>query len=311
MSKKKENQFEKGTVIKRCREDRIFDAVIFIILTLILLIVAYPLYWVIISSFSDPKAVSAGQVIWKPIGFTLKGYAEVFNDDSVVRGFFNAIVITVSGVLVNLAVTMPTAYALSRSKFGGKKIITAFYMVTMFFSGGLIPTYLVIRNLHMLDTYWALILPGCLGVYNMIVARTFFQSNISEELYEAAEIDGCTQGQFFFKIALPLSGAITAILVLYYGVGHWNSYFSALIYISDPEKYPLQLVLRNILITNEAALSQAATSAAARAALREKQELIDVMKYSLIIIISVPVLVLYPFIQNHFVKGVMIGSVKG
>lgn len=284
---------------------------IFIILTLILLIVAYPLYWVIISSFSDPKAVSAGQVIWKPIGFTLKGYAEVFNDDSVVRGFFNAIVITVSGVLVNLAVTMPTAYALSRSKFSGKKIITAFYMVTMFFSGGLIPTYLVIRNLHMLDTYWALILPGCLGVYNMIVARTFFQSNISEELYEAAEIDGCTQGQFFFKIALPLSGAITAILVLYYGVGHWNSYFSALIYISDPEKYPLQLVLRNILITNEAALSQAATSAAARAALREKQELIDVMKYSLIIISSVPVLVLYPFIQKHFVKGVMIGSVKG
>lgn len=311
MSKKKENQLEKGTVIKRCREDRIFDAVIFIILTLILLIVAYPLYWVIISSFSDPKAVSAGQVIWKPIGFTLKGYAEVFNDDSVVRGFFNAIVITVSGVLVNLAVTMPTAYALSRSKFSGKKIITAFYMVTMFFSGGLIPTYLVIRNLHMLDTYWALILPGCLGVYNMIVARTFFQSNISEELYEAAEIDGCTQGQFFFKIALPLSGAITAILVLYYGVGHWNSYFSALIYISDPEKYPLQLVLRNILITNEAALSQAATSAAARAALREKQELIDVMKYSLIIISSVPVLVLYPFIQKHFVKGVMIGSVKG
>ena len=206
---------------------------------------------------------------------------------------------------------MPTAYALSRDKFSGKKIVTAFYMVTMFFSGGLIPTYLVIKSLHMLDTYWALILPGCLGVYNMIVARTFFKSNISEELYEAAEIDGCTQGQFFFKIALPLSGAITAILVLYYGVGHWNSYFSALIYISDPDKYPLQLVLRNILITNEAALSQAATSAAAREALREKQQLIDVMKYSLIIISSVPVLVLYPFIQKHFVKGVMIGSVKG
>lgn len=307
----RDKHFEKGTVIRRCREDKIFDGVIFVILTLILLIVAYPLYWVIISSFSDPTAVSAGEVIWRPIGFTLKGYAEVFNDDSVMRGFFNAIVITVSGVLINLAVTMPTAYALSRSKFGGKKIVTAFYMVTMFFSGGLIPTYLVVRNLHLLDTYWALILPGCLGVYNMIVARTFFQTNISEELYEAAEIDGCTQGQFFFKIALPLSGAITAILVLYYGVGHWNSYFSALIYISDPDKYPLQLVLRNILITNEAALSQAATSAAAREALREKQQLIDVMKYSLIIISSVPVLILYPFIQKHFVKGVMIGSVKG
>ena len=243
----REKHFEKGTVIRRCREDKIFDGVIFVILTLILLIVAYPLYWVIISSFSDPTAVSAGEVIWRPIGFTLKGYAEVFNDDSVMRGFFNAIVITVSGVLINLAVTMPTAYALSRSKFGGKKIVTAFYMVTMFFSGGLIPTYLVVRDLHLLDTYWALILPGCLGVYNMIVARTFFQTNISEELYEAAEIDGCTQGQFFFKIALPLSGAITAILVLYYGVGHWNSWFPASIYLQDNNKLPIQNVLRAVL----------------------------------------------------------------
>ena len=171
--------------------------------------------------------------------------------------------------------------------------------------------YLVVRNMQMLNTMWALILPGCLSVYNMIVARTFFQTNISEELYEAAEIDGCTQGRFFFAIALPLSAAITAILVLYYGVGHWNSYFSALLYISDQDKYPLQLVLRNILITNQNALSQAATTAEARAAMREKQELLDLMKYSLIIISSIPVLVLYPFIQKHFVKGVMIGSVKG
>ncbi len=165
--------------------------------------------------------------------------------------------------------------------------------------------------MHLLDTMWALILPGCLSVYNMIVARTFFKTNISEELYEAAEIDGCTQGRFFFQIALPLSGAITAIMVLYYGVGHWNSYFSGLIYLSDQNKYPLQLVLRSILITNESALQQAATTAEARAALNEKKELIEVMKYSLIIISSIPVLVLYPFIQRHFVKGVMIGSVKG
>ena len=181
----------------------------------------------------------------------------------------------------------------------------------MFFSGGLFPTYLVVQNMHLLDTMWALILPGCLSVYNMIVARTFFKTNISEELYEAAEIDGCTQGRFFFQIALPLSGAITAIMVLYYGVGHWNSYFSGLIYLSDQNKYPLQLVLRSILITNESALQQAATTAEARAALNEKKELIEVMKYSLIIISSIPVLVLYPFIQRHFVKGVMIGSVKG
>lgn len=296
---------------KRCKEDVIFDVVIFIVMTIVLFIVAYPLYWVIISSISDPIAVSSGQVIWKPIGFTLKGYVEVLKNASVVKGFINSIFYTFCGVVVNLVVTLPTAYALSRNKFSGKKPITIFYMITMFFGGGLIPTYLVVKNLNMLNSIWALILPGCLSVYNMIVARTFFKSNISEDLYEAAEIDGCTQGKFFFRVALPLSKAIIAILVLYYGVGHWNSYFSALVYISEKDRYPLQLVLRNILITNELALSQIATTQAAREALREKQQLIDVMKYSLIIISSVPVLILYPFIQKHFVKGVMIGSVKG
>ena len=297
--------------VKRCREDVIFDTVIFIILTLILFVVAYPLYWVIISSFSDPTAVSAGKVLLRPIGFTLKGYAEVFKNSQVMRGFFNSIVITFVGVCVNLAVTLPTAYALSRDNFSGKKPITVFYMITMFFGGGMIPTYLVVKNMQLLNTIWALVLPGCLSVYNMIVARTFFKSNISEELYEAGEIDGCTQSRFFFQIALPLSKAIIAIMVLYYGVGHWNSYFSALLYISDQDKYPLQLVLRNILITNQTALSQTATTAAARSALQEQQQLIDVMKYSLIIISSVPVLIMYPLVQKHFVKGVMIGSVKG
>ena len=297
--------------VKRCREDVIFDTVIFIILTLILFVVAYPLYWAIISSFSDPTAVSAGKVLLRPIGFTLKGYAEVFKNSQVMRGFFNSIVITFVGVCVNLAVTLPTAYALSRDNFSGKKPITIFYMITMFFGGGMIPTYLVVKNMQLLNTIWALVLPGCLSVYNMIVARTFFKSNISEELYEAGEIDGCTQSRFFFQIALPLSKAIIAIMVLYYGVGHWNSYFSALLYISDQDKYPLQLVLRNILITNQTALSQTATTAAARAALQEQQQLIDVMKYSLIIISSVPVLIMYPLVQKHFVKGVMIGSVKG
>ena len=293
---KKENYNMKTKPVKRCREDVIFDTVIFIILTLILFVVAYPLYWVIISSFSDPTAVSAGKVLLRPMGFTLKGYAEVFKNSQVMRGFFNSIVITVVGVCVNLAVTLPTAYALSRDNFSGKKPITVFYMITMFFGGGMIPTYLVVKNMHLLNTIWALVLPGCLSVYNMIVARTFFKSNISEELYEAGEIDGCTQSRFFFQIALPLSKAIIAIMVLYYGVGHWNSYFSALLYISDQDKYPLQLVLRNILITNQTALSQTATTAAARAALQEQQQLIDVMKYSLIIISSVPVLIMYPLV---------------
>ena len=308
---KKENYNMKTKAVKRCREDIIFDTVIFIVLTLILFIVAYPLYWVIISSFSDPTAVSAGKVLLRPMGFTLKGYVEVFKNSQVMRGFFNSIVITFVGVCVNLAVTLPTAYALSRDNFSGKKPITVFYMITMFFGGGMIPTYLVVKNMQLLNTIWALVLPGCLSVYNMIVARTFFKSNISEELYEAGEIDGCTQSRFFFQIALPLSKAIIAIMVLYYGVGHWNSYFSALLYISDQDKYPLQLVLRNILITNQTALSQTATTAAARAALQEQQQLIDVMKYSLIIISSVPGLIMYPLVQKHFVKGVMIGSVKG
>ena len=308
---KNENYNMKTKAVKRCREDIIFDTVIFIVLTLILFIVAYPLYWVIISSFSDPTAVSAGKVLLRPMGFTLKGYVEVFKNSQVMRGFFNSIVITFVGVCVNLAVTLPTAYALSRDNFSGKKPITVFYMITMFFGGGMIPTYLVVKNMQLLNTIWALVLPGCLSVYNMIVARTFFKSNISEELYEAGEIDGCTQSRFFFQIALPLSKAIIAIMVLYYGVGHWNSYFSALLYISDQDKYPLQLVLRNILITNQTALSQTATTAAARAALQEQQQLIDVMKYSLIIISSVPVLIMYPLVQKHFVKGVMIGSVKG
>jgi putative aldouronate transport system permease protein len=300
---------KRGT--KRCKEDIIFDTVVFVLLTIAFFIVAYPLYWVVISSFSKPSAVSGGEVIWRPVGFTWKGYAEVIKNNEVVRGFFNSVFYTICGVAANLIVTLPTSYALSRSSFSGKKPITLFYMITMFFGGGLIPTYLVIKNLHMLNSIWALILPGSLSVYNMIVARTFFKTNISEELYEAAEIDGCSQAKFFFKIALPLSKAIIAILVLYYGVGHWNSYFSALLYISDKKAYPLQLVLRNILITNQTALSQTATTQAAREMLREKQQLIEVMKYSLIIISSLPVLVLYPFIQKHFVKGVMIGSVKG
>ena len=264
----KENTAVTKKKIKRCKEDVVFDAACFIILTLVLFVVAYPLYWVIISSISAPSAVSSGKVLLHPIGFTLKGYAEVFKNDQVMRGFLNSLIITFCGVMVNLIVTLPTSYALSRSNFSGKKPITIFYLITMFFGGGLIPTYLVIQRLQMLNTIWALILPGCLSVYNMIVARTFFKSNISEELYEAAEI-------------------------------------------SDKAKYPLQLVLRNILITNQTALSQTATTAAARAALQEKQQLIDVMKYSLIIISSIPVLVMYPLVQKHFVKGVMIGSMKG
>lgn len=302
---------EKKKIIKRSKSDVIFDGVIFVILTFVLLIVAYPLYFIIISSFSSPDKVSSGQVVFYPLGFTLEGYKKVFENSQVITGFINSLIYTTVGTFVNLLLTIPTAYALSRRKFQGRKVVTIFYMITMFISGGMIPTYLVVQKLGLLDSMWSLILPGSLSVYNMIVARTFFQQNISEELYEAAELDGCGHGRFFFSIALPLSKAIIAIMVLYYGVGHWNSYFNALLYMQTEDKYPLQLVLRSILVQNSAQLSQTVTSAAQQEAMRKQQEAVELMKYSLIIISSIPVLILYPFIQRHFTKGVMIGSVKG
>lgn len=297
--------------VKESRADKAFDVTLFIILTLILIIVAYPLYFVIIASISDPQAVSGGDVTFLPVGFSLDGYAEVFKDTRVMRSFVNSIFYTTVGTCINLIVTIPTAYTLSRRQFAGKKFVTFFYMVTMFVSGGMIPTYLVVKNMQMLDTMWSLIVPGAMSVYNMIVARTFFESSLPEELFEAATVDGCGHTKFFFKIALPLSKAIIAIMVLYYGIGHWNNYFSALLYMKTESKYPLQLVLRSILISNEANLSMAVTTPEMQAALQEQQALVDLMKYSLIIVSSIPVMILYPFIQKHFVKGVMIGSVKG
>ena len=205
--------------LKRARGDVIYDTIIFIILTLLFLIVAYPLYFVIISSISDPIEVSAGKVVLTPRGFTWDGYTEVFKTKTVMRGFLNSLIITVLGTGINLLVTIPTSYALSRPDFTLKRPITLFYILTMFVSGGMMPTYVIVRDTGLLDTWWALILPGCLGVYNMIVARTFFKTNIPLELMEAAKLDGCGNTKFFVYIVLPLSGAITAILCLYYGVG--------------------------------------------------------------------------------------------
>lgn len=296
---------------KRSKQDKIYDTIIFIILTIIFAVVAYPLYFIVISSISNPEAVSSGRVFLFPVGLTFDGYMEVFKNEQVVSGFLNSLFYTFCGVMLNLALTLPTAYALSRNKFGGKKVVTIFYVITMFVSGGMIPTYLVVKNLHLLDSMFALILPGALGVYNMIVARTFFKMNISEELYDAAAIDGCAEAKFFFKIALPLSKAIIAIMVLYYGVGHWNSYFSALLYMKTETKFPLQLVLRSILVQNQSHLSQTITTAAQQEALEQRRQLMELMKYSLIIVSSLPVLIMYPLVQKHFVKGVMIGSIKG
>ena len=294
----------------RSKSDRIFDGILFFILSLVFVIVAYPLYFVTIASFSSPKAVAGGEVVFFPASISFEGYAKVFENKQVVSGFLNSIIITLTGTLISLFITLPTAYALSRRDFKGRKFVMTFYIVTMFVSGGLIPTYLVIKNLGMLDTIWSLILPGTLGVYNMIVARTFFKTSIPDELLEAARIDGCNDFHFFFRMVLPLSGAIIAILALYYGIGHWNAYFSALLYISTPIKYPLQVVLRSILIQNSMSY-QGAVPAQQLAELEYRRQIAELMKYSLIIISSLPVIIVYPFIQKYFVKGVMIGSVKG
>ena len=300
-----------GTHIGRNRHDVVFDVVIFIILTFLFLIVAYPLYFIIISSFSDPVSVAQGKVVWRPIGFTFDGYMEVLKHSGVMRGFRNSLIYTVCGVALNLLLTLPTSYALSRRDFLLKKPITLFYMTTMFVGGGMIPTYLIVKGTGLINTMWALIVPGSLGVYNMIVARTFFITNIPVELMEAAKLDGCGNTRFFVSIVLPLSGAIIAILFLYYGVGHWNSYFSALLYINDRDKWPLQMELRSILVQNSLSMTKQTYTPEE---LKEKERLDalkEMMKYSLIIISSIPVLVIYPFVQKYFVKGVMIGSVKG
>lgn len=301
----------KGTIWKRTKSDVIYDGIIFTILTILFVLVAYPLYFVLIASISDPIAVTGGDVVFFPVGFTFDGYMEVFVHDEVMRGFVNSLIITAVGVMVNLLITIPTSYALSRTDFKGGKYVLFFYMITMFVSGGMMPTYLIVRDTHLLGTWWSLIIPGAISVFNMIVARTFFKTNISKELLEAARLDGCGNTRFFVHIALPLSSAIIAILVLYYGIGHWNSYFSALLYLNERELWPLQLVLRNILVLNSMNTVQQVMSEAALAEKERLDALADMMKYSLIVVSSIPVLILYPFIQKHFVAGVTIGSVKG
>ena len=304
----------KRTKVARSLEDKIFDTVNFVILSIIFLVVAYPLYFVLIASVSAPHAVAGGEVTLFPVGFSLEGYTEVFRTGAIMRGFVNSLYYTTVGVIVSLIVTLPTAYALSRDDFYGKKPIMIFYLITMFVSGGLIPTYLVVMNLGMLNTVWALTIPGAIGVFNLIVCRTFFKTNIPPELLEAAKMDGCGNTRFFISIVLPLSAAIIAVQVLFNGVAHWNSFFAALIYITERARWPLQLELRSILLQNSLMFEAQMMTAVTPEAIAERQRLenlMDMMRYSLIVVASIPVLILYPFIQKHFVKGVTFGSVKG
>ena len=297
----KENTAVTKKKIKRCKEDVVFDAACFIILTLVLFVVAYPLYWVIISSISAPSAVSS-KVLLHPIGFTLKGYAEVFKNDQVMRGFLNSLIITFCGVMVNLIVTLPTSYALSRSNFSGKKPITIFYLITMFFGGGMIPSYILIKNLGLMDTLLSLILPSGMAVYYMLLMRAFFL-NIPRSIKEAAMIDGAGEGIILFRIVLPLSKPIIATVSLFTMVDLWNSWFSAMLYIKSADLRPLQLCLREIINNSGASTSQL---------LLQNVERLNTQSYTMaaVMVTMLPIMCVYPFLQKHFVKGIMIGGVK-
>lgn len=287
--------------------DRIFNFINNLFLLLALLIVAYPLLFILSASVSDSSAVIRGEVWLLPVGFDLKAYEAVFKSSMIMTGYLNSIFYTVLGTIFNLILTILTAYPLSRSKLFGKSVITWFFMFTMFFSGGLIPLYITMNDLHLLNTRFAVIVVGGISIYNMIVMRTFFQSTIPEDIYEAGYLDGCGDIRMLIKIVLPLSKPIIAVMVLYYAVWHWNDYFNALMYVSDPQMSPLQLVLREILVLNkmDGQMMQSAASMANRAGMYE------LLRYAVIVVASVPVLLIYPFVQKHFVKGVMIGSVKG
>jgi putative aldouronate transport system permease protein len=302
-------------VIKESLPDRIFGAVNAAFLTLCLLAVLYPLYFVLIASFSDPHAVGMGQVRLLPMGFTLEGYQNVFKNPSIWLGYRNAVYYTLFGTAFNLALTLPAAYALSKKRLPFRLGISIFFLFTMYFGGGLIPYYILVRDLGLMNKPHTLILLGGLSVYNMVVTRTYFQTSIPEELYDAAHIDGASELRSFFSIALPLAAPITAVITLYYAVGHWNDYFNALIFIAKQDYFPLQLVLRNILIRNQGALSELALGDVTNLDLVREKALLaymaETMKYALIYIASLPMFLLYPFIQRYFVKGVMIGSLKG
>ena len=288
----------------RTAGDWIVDIIIWALVAVVAISVLYPLWFIIISSISDPNAVAGGRVSWLPVDVTFAGFQRIFEESSIWVGYRNTLIYSIVGTAVNMIVTIPVAFALSRAEFKPRRVILFLFTVTMFFSGGLIPSYMLYRDLGILNTWWVFILPGAVSVYNVIVARTFFETSIPEELHDAAQIDGMSYFGYFFRIVIPLSSAIIAVIGLYCFVGHWNDFMTGLIYVTDTDKWPLQNVLQQILIVN-ASSSQSAASAS------DQQQIADQLKFAIIIISTLPLLVLYPFLQKYFNKGVMLGAVKG
>lgn len=294
------------TKMKQSRTDKVFGTVVAIIVAFAVFITLYPLIFVLSASISNPLEVFQGNVWFLPKGINFEAYKQVFCNKKIWTGYRNTILYTCLGTLIAITLSISAAYPLARRKLYGKKFFMTYFMITMFFNGGMVPTYLIVQKLGLYNTIWAVILVNMVTVYNIIVAKTYIQSTIPEELYEAAEIDGCGDIRVFFKLVLPLSAPIIAVLTLFYGVAYWNNYFNGLIYVGSSDRYPLQLILRDILLSN-------ATSEMIETMETDINKLMvsESLKYAVVVVSSVPMLVLYPFLQKFFVKGVMIGSVKG
>lgn len=290
---------------KRITQDKVMNVLFYVIAICMIILVIYPLWFVVIASFSNPADVANGEVWLWPKEWNFAGYNELFKQPQLWRSYGNTILYTVVGTLIALAVNIPAGYAMSRNDLAGKKWINIFYMIPMFVGGGLIPTYFVVKAFGLLDTFWVMVLPFSVSTYNIIVARTFFKSTLPESLWEAAMLDGCGTIRYFFQFAIPLSKAVIAVIALWTAVGQWNQWFNALIYIQNEDLIPLQLLLRRILISNQSLLGAATGTMA-----QELRQLSDMMKYASIVISTLPIMCMYPFLQKYFNQGVMIGAIK-
>ena len=294
--------------ISLSRGDTFFKWIVYLIVTITLFIVIYPIYFVLIASLSDPLEVYAGNVFFAPRGFSLIAYETIINNRNIWIGYRNTLLYTIVGTCLSVIITFMCAYGLSRlsrKNMPGRNVIMFFIIFTVFFNGGLIPTFLLVRNLNLMNTFWIMVLINMVSVFNLIVARTFLQTTIDEQLYDACYIDGCSDAKAFFTITCPLSKPIIAVLVLFYAVGQWQSFFPALIFLRDRARFPLTLILREILLLNVPASDEVIGTDLSRILLHES------LKYSVIIVSSIPMLILYPFLQKYFAKGVMLGSLKG
>ncbi|MBR5267095.1 MAG: carbohydrate ABC transporter permease [Lachnospiraceae bacterium] len=288
-------------------EDKIVTFVIYAFLTLITLVILYPIVYVVSASFSEPQAVISGRVKLFPVDFTLRGYEAVFQNGKLINGFLNSIFYVAVSLVLNLTMTMLCAYPLSRKEFTARGWVSLFFVFTMYFSGGMVPSYILVNKLHLLNTRWAMIIPTAMSTYNMIICRTYIMNNIPDDLYEAGQIDGCTPFRYMLQVIVPLSKSILAVLLLYYGVAKWNDYYNAMIYLYKDNLMPLTMVMREILILGEVDMTKVSNADA----VAKLQGMSELLKYATIVVASLPVVMLYPAIQKHLVKGVMVGAVKG